>query len=137
VTKDLRAFAEELPKKIRKDLRGKNYENELQYTNLMQKIDELRKNTELIECLKVEGVKEVHFKEISEEVKVNINTDMKTMTVSDVMKLKLCEFDEFIREIAEKAKTQENLEKDILKIESTWKEYPMNIVKKDRDGKSV
>ena len=75
----------------------KNYENELQYTNLMQKIDELRKNTELIECLKVEGVKEVHFKEISEEVKVNINTDMKTMTLSDVMKLKLCEFDEFIR----------------------------------------
>ena len=59
------------------------------------------------------------------------------MTLSDVMKLKLCEFDEFIREIVEKAKTQENLEKDILKIESTRKEYPMNIVKKDRDDKSV
>jgi hypothetical protein len=30
VTKDLRAFAEELPKRIRKELRGKNYENEQQ-----------------------------------------------------------------------------------------------------------
>jgi hypothetical protein len=94
VTKDLKALAEDLPKKIRKDLRGKNYESEHQYTNLMQKTDELRKNTELIECLKVEGVKEVHFREISEEVKVPINTEMKTMTVADVMKLKLSEYDE-------------------------------------------
>lgn len=30
VTKDLRALAEDLPKKIRKELRGKNYENEPQ-----------------------------------------------------------------------------------------------------------
>ena len=94
VTKDLKALAQDLPKKIRKDLRGKNYETEHQYTNLMQKTDELRKNTELIECLKVEGVKEVHFREISEEVKVPINTEMKTMTVADVMKLKLSEYDE-------------------------------------------
>mmetsp|Transcript_49153 Transcript_49153/g.41476 ORF Transcript_49153/g.41476 Transcript_49153/m.41476 type:complete len:104 (+) Transcript_49153:142-453(+) len=91
VTKDLRALAEDMPKKIRKELRGKNYDSEFQYTNLMQKTDELRKNTELIECLKVEGVKEVHFREISDEVGVSINTDMKTMTVSDVMKLKLSE----------------------------------------------
>mmetsp|Transcript_72396 Transcript_72396/g.156597 ORF Transcript_72396/g.156597 Transcript_72396/m.156597 type:complete len:180 (-) Transcript_72396:471-1010(-) len=79
----------------------------------------------------------MHFKEISDEVKVKVNTDMKTMTVADVMMLQLTKNEEFIREIAEKAKLQENLEKEILKIESTWKEYQMNIVKKDRDNKSV
>jgi len=97
----------------------------------------LKKSTDLIECLKVEGVKEIHFKEIADEIKVQINTDMKTMLVSDVLMLELSKNEEFVREIAEKAKNQETLEKEILKIESTWKDYQMNIVKKDRDNKSV
>ena len=100
-------------------------------------IDDLRKSTELIECLKVDGVKEMHFREISEEAKVKINTDMKTMTLANVMQLQLVKNDEFVREIAEKAKLQENLEKEILKIESTWKEYQMTIVPKQREGKTV
>jgi len=99
--------------------------------------DNLRKNSELVDCLKVEGVKEVHFKEISEETGKKINTDMKTMLFSDVLSLELGEHEEFIREIAEKAKQQENLEKDILKIESSWKEYQMTIIKKERDNKTV
>jgi len=99
--------------------------------------DNLRKNSELVDCLKVEGVKEVHFKEISEETGKKINTDMKTMLFSDVLSLELGEHEEFIREIAEKAKQQENLEKDILKIESSWKEYQMTIIKKERDNKIV
>lgn len=134
--KDLRELSEQVPKQIRR-MRGKNYENEPQYQNLQAISDDLRKSTDLIECLKVEGVKEMHFREISEEVKVTINCDMKTMIVADVLQLKLTQNEEFIREIAEKAKVQENLEKDILKIESTWKEYQMHIVVKQRENKNV
>jgi len=78
----------------------------------------------------MEGVKEMHFKEISDEVKVPINTDMKTMLFKDVLKLKLSLNMEFITEIAEKAKSQENLEKEIQLIESKWKEFAMVIVPK-------
>jgi len=79
----------------------------------------------------------MHFKEISDEVKVKINTDMKTMLVSDVLQLKLAANEAFICEIADKAKSQENLEKEIQSIESKWKEFAMVIVKRERDGKAV
>jgi len=134
--KELRELSDVLPKQVRK-LRGKNYEVEAQYINLNNIIEDLKKSSDVIERLKFEGVKEMHFKEISEEVKVHINTDMKTMLVSDVFKLKLSSNIDFITEIAEKAKSQENLEKEIQIIESKWKEFAMVIVKKEREGKSV
>lgn len=51
----------------------------------------------------------------------------------------MSEKEDFIREIADKAKNQEQLEKEILKIESTWKEYAMNVLPKGGrdDGKIV
>jgi hypothetical protein len=89
---------------------------------MSKKSEELKKWTDIIDCLKVEGVKEMHFKEISEETKIPIVTDMKVMTFACVLKLDLTANEDFIREIADKAKIQENLEKEIMKIENTWKE---------------
>jgi len=65
----------------------------------------------------------MHFREMSEELKIPIVTDFKLMTFADVLKLDLFKNQEYIQEVAEKAKVQENLEKEISKIENTWKEY--------------
>lgn len=85
----------------------------------------------------------MHFQEISTEMKINISCDVKNMETREVLLLLkeplMSEKEDFIREIADKAKNQEQLEKEILKIESTWKEFAMNVIPKGGrdDGKIV
>ena len=105
--------------------------------------EELLKQADLIDCLRIEGVKDLHFQEISNEMKIPISCDVKNMETREVLMLLreplMSEKEDFIREIADKAKNQEQLEKEILKIESTWKEFSMNIIPKGGrdDGKIV
>jgi len=101
------------------------------------------KQADLIDCLRIDGVKDIHFQEIANEMGIQCSCDVKNMETREVLLLlkepKLSEKFDFINEISDKAKNQENLEKEILKIESTWKEYSMNILPKGGrdDGKIV
>jgi len=105
--------------------------------------EELLKQADLIDCLRIDGVKDLHFQEISNEMKIPISCDVKNMETREVLLLlkepHLSEKEDFLREVADKAKNQENLEKEILKIEVTWKEFAMTIVPKGGrdDGKIV
>jgi len=141
--KDYRDHSEVIKKEVAKLNRGKKYESESQYINLVNLKEELLKQADLIDCLRIEGVKDLHFQEISNEMKIPISCDVKNMETREVLMLLreplMSEKEDFIREIADKAKNQEQLEKEILKIESTWKEFSMNIIPKGGrdDGKIV
>ncbi|KAL8426027.1 hypothetical protein Efla_001945 [Eimeria flavescens] len=104
------------------------------YRSVEQLISDFRSELPLIEKLKNEAIRPQHWKELMTVAGRNFDANSKNFRLQDVLDLKLGRFPDAINEIIEAANEEMKLEKDVAKIESSWRQQTVEIAKYKNDS---
>jgi dynein heavy chain len=99
------------------------------YDSLKNKIESFRQTMPLIMDLRNEAMRERHWKLLKVEVREEFEEDKDEFTLEKVFELQLNQHAEFISDLSENAAKELKIERQLEKIEKTWREEPSTELK--------
>lgn len=96
------------------------------YETLNKRMSEFKGTMQLLPDLRHESIRERHWQILRLEVKEEFNERSDEFTLEEVFKLNFLEFEDTIITIADEAKKQMKVEKDLMDVENTWKNDPIS-----------
>lgn len=93
---------------------------------MKRQIDEFRPYIGIIEAIRNPGMKERHFKELSEKIGFEIVITPE-LTFENLLEFDILQFDEVIREISETATKEYAIEEAMIKMRTDWEALYMEI----------
>lgn len=97
---------------------------------IFAELEEFRSHLPLITSLTTQGLRERHWKEFREKLKINLNPDL-VLSLSDLINLELHNPDKLsiITEIAERASREMTIEKTLDALEAEWNVKEFNLLR--------
>jgi dynein heavy chain len=96
------------------------------YDTLNKRLGDFKATMVLLPDLRHESIRERHWQILRLEVKEEFNERSDEFTLEEVFKLGFLDFEDTIVNIADEAKKQMKVEKDLFDIENTWKNDPQS-----------
>ena len=120
---------EKLAKKFPKDLR------ELSTFKLVEaRLVNFKESLPLVVNLKYDAMKPRHWQQLMDVTGVTFDVSLKTLTLSNIFAMDLHRFSSSVEDIINEAVQEGKIESELAKIDVSWRENSLVVVKYKKDG---
>ena len=98
------------------------------------KLFNFKESLPLVVNLKYDAMKPRHWQQLVEVTGVSFDTTLKTLTLSNIFAMDLHKYSVAVEDIINEAVQEGKIESELAKIDISWREHSLTVVKYKKDG---